>query len=88
VTAFSSDQARGYDTSRFLHAVKGGADGSHLIVGLPFGSYYAVAVSELPSDGTDAWQEPAFLERVAGRASTVTMREGERSTVELRRVRP
>jgi len=42
----------------------------------------------LPPDGADAWQDPAFLETAARRASSVTVREGERTILDLRRVNP
>ena len=55
-------------------------DGRFKITGLPPGEYYAVAVDRLePGQSGD----PEFLERVRGRAVSLTLREGETRTVDL-----
>jgi hypothetical protein len=49
------------------------------LIGLPAGSYYAAAVAQLPDDGDDAWQDPAYLESLIGRATTFGLGEGQSS---------
>jgi hypothetical protein len=88
VIAYSRDRDRWYELSRFLRLTRTGEDGTYTIEGLPFGSYYAFAPNDLPSDGADAWQEPAFLEAAMRRASSFSVREGERTTLDLRRIEP
>jgi hypothetical protein len=88
VVVFSRDRDRWYERSRFERLTLTSDDGTYTIEGLPFGTYYAFAPNELPPDGADAWQDPAFLETAARRASSVTVREGERTILDLRRVNP
>lgn len=88
VVVFSVDHDRWYDRSRFLRLTHTGEDGTYSVQGLPFGRYAVIAPSELPSHGDDAWQDPAFLETAAREASWVTLRDGERTTLDLRRARP
>lgn len=54
------------------------ADGSFSIAGLAADTYYAVPVREVPADGADAWQEPAFLESLIPAAMNVLVAEGSR----------
>jgi hypothetical protein len=61
-----------------------GADGTFTIAGMPAGSYYAVAVSRLPADGDDAWQDPEYLRALIPRAVSVTLRDGRQTAVDLR----
>jgi hypothetical protein len=88
VVVFSRDRDRWYDQSRFLRLTQTGDDGRYTVEGLPFGSYYVIAPTELPANGADAWRDPAFLETAARRATSVTVREDERVNVDLRRVSP
>jgi protocatechuate 3,4-dioxygenase beta subunit len=84
IVVFSTDRTRWYSTSRFLRAFSAGNDGRFSVEGLPFGTYYTTALGRLPADGEDAWQDPAFLSSLIGRASTVTVRDGETQTIALR----
>ena len=63
--------------SRFLRAASTNAEGVAGFAALPAGSYYAAAVAQLPSDGDEAWQDPAFLESLVGRATSFTLGEGQ-----------
>ena len=51
---------------------------------VPAGSYYAAAVAQLPSDGDEAWQDPAFLESLVGRATSFALGEGQSQALTLR----
>lgn len=69
--------------SRFMRTSVASAEATFNIAGLPFGSYYAAAVAQLPNEGDDAWQDAAFLESLALHASTFTISEGQKRTLSL-----
>jgi hypothetical protein len=75
---FATDRDRWYPASRFLRSALAGSDGTFSLTGLPFGSYYAVAVHSVPSDGDEAWQDPQFLTSLIPRASAVTLGDAQR----------
>jgi hypothetical protein len=84
VILFSPDRDRWYPSSRFLRQAAAGGDGAIALSGLPPGAYYAAAVAHLPADGDDAWQEPAYLESLVGRAATFTLGEGQKQVLNLK----
>lgn len=84
VIVFSTDRDRWYPSSRFLRTAVSGADGTFSIAGLPFGSYHAAAVAQLPVEGEDAWQSAEFLTSLVPRASTVTVGMGQNPPLSLR----
>ena len=56
-------------------------DGRFILADLPAGEYLVAALTDLdPND----WQDAAFLEQVAPAAVSVTIREGEKKTQDLR----
>jgi len=81
---FAADRDRWYPASRFLRNALAGSDGTFSLAGLPFGSYYAVAVHNMPSDGDEAWQDPQFLTSLIPRASSVTLGEAQKEPLNLR----
>jgi hypothetical protein len=81
---FSPDRDRWYPASRYLRVTTAGADGAIAFAGLPAGSYYAAAVATLPADGEDAWQEPAYLESLVGRAVAFALGEGQAQVLNLK----
>ena len=84
VMVFASDRARWYPGTRYMRRTVAAADGAFTIAGLPFGNYYvaAVAAAKVPADGDD-WQDPAFLETLVPRATTVTVSDGDTHPVRL-----
>src|SRR5206468_3535013 len=84
VIAFSVDRDRWYMGSRFLRMATAGERGVFSVKGLPFGSYYVAAVDRLQDEGDNAWQDPDFLARLARSATTVTVRDGQSQTLDLR----
>ena len=84
VVVFSPDRDRWYPMSRYLRAASAGADGAISLTGLPAGTYFAAAVPALPSDGDDAWQDPAFLESLLAHATTFTLGEGQQQVLNLK----
>jgi len=81
---FSADRAQWYPTSRFIRKTAAGTDGAFSLTGLPAGIYYAAAVTQLPSEGAEAWQDPEFLDTLALQASTVTIVEGQPVSLNIR----
>ena len=88
VLVFATDRDRWYPASRFLRTTLAGSDGTFSLTGLPFGSYYAIAVRSLPSDGDQAWQDPQFLTSLIPRASAVTLGDVQRVPLNLRLATP
>jgi len=77
VVVFPLDRGLWFPRSRYLRSTATDADGSFRIEALPPGSYSAVAVSALPADGDDAWQDPAWLASLVKDAVTVPLANGE-----------
>jgi len=86
VIAFSTDRDRWYMASRFMRRAIAGERGVFSLKGLPFGSYYVVALDRVPDDGSDAWQDPEFLAALVQNATTLTVRDGQSQTIDLRTV--
>ena len=85
VIVFPMARDRWYPASRYMHvAASAGADATFTLTGLPYGSYYAAAVAQLPNEGADAWQDPAYLESLIARSSTVTLSDGQKLRLNLR----
>jgi len=84
VVIFATDRDRWYAASRFLRLAEAGADGAVAIKGLPPGSYYATAIARLPVDGDDAWQDPAYLETLVGRAAAFALGIGQKQGLSLK----
>ena len=81
---FSTDRSQWYPRSRHVQRSRTETDGSFSVSGLPAGQYYAVPLREVPTDGDDAWQEPAFLESLIPGASSVLIGDGGRASVNFR----
>ena len=81
---FPTNRDRWYPGSRFLRTTAAGTDGAFTLTGLPMGTYYAGAVAQLPQEGSEAWQDRAFLESLVPRASTVTLSEAQKISLILR----
>jgi protocatechuate 3,4-dioxygenase beta subunit len=84
VIVFSTDRGSWYPASRFLRQVATARDGLYHLLGLPSGSYYAAAVTRLPVEGEEAWQDPAFLDTLAFGATMVTLSEGQWQALNLK----
>jgi hypothetical protein len=81
VVVFADDAAKLVFPTRYFRSVRGNQQGRFTVRGLPPASYLAVAVSHLEEGEA---QDPEFLRQLRDRASSVSLREGETRTVELR----
>jgi hypothetical protein len=78
---FAQDKAKWTAGSRYQSAGRPDQDGRFKISGLPEGEYYIIAVDRLePGQSSD----PDFLESVRVRATSLSLREGETRTVDLK----
>ena len=88
VIVFSVDRNLWGAHSRHLKLTPSSPDGTFRVSGLAPGAYWAAALDPAETRiDNGAWQDPAFLDRLAVQASRVTFAEGERRTVTLRLAR-
>jgi hypothetical protein len=81
VVVFADDANRWRWPSRYVRVARTDASGHFEIRGLPPDARYLVAAVEYLEDGEE--QDSKFLERLRGRATTVTLNEGEQRSVQL-----
>ena len=71
--------------AQFLNFTRRKPDGTFAIAGLPAAEYYVAAVDRMQgNEGFGEWQDPAFLNAIAPRASWVILSEGQSASVTLR----
>jgi len=83
---FPTDRSRwsGYSAAPArLSSARAATSGSYTISNVPAGEYYVVAIAD--EDAVD-WMNPVTLERLARAATTITLRDGEKRTLDLRTV--
>jgi hypothetical protein len=85
VTVFSSEPDHWYPFSRYVRRVQTASDGAFVITGLPPGGYCVAAVAPPPEGDEASWQAPWTLESAMTGATFVTLNEGQRIAVDLRR---
>jgi hypothetical protein len=82
VLVFADDETRWTFPGRFVRSARGSAQGNFSVRGLPPGvGYLAAAVSHLEEGEAE---DPEFLSSLRERATSVSLREGETKTIELR----
>lgn len=81
VVIFAADSNRWPFPSRFVALGRPNQGGSFRVSGLPPETYLVVPLPAL--DGTE-WQDPEFLDKLRGLATSVTLGEGETRTLELK----
>jgi hypothetical protein len=82
VVVFAEDQARWAFPTRFVRTARGNQQGTFSLRGLPPGTRYLAAAVDSIDDGEA--QDPEFLNGLRERASSVSLRDGEAKTIELR----
>jgi hypothetical protein len=81
IIVFPADRQRWTPGSRRVRTMRPATDGTFGGKGLPPGEYFLAAVTDLePGE----WNDPAFLDQLVRFAVTVTLREGETTTQDLR----
>jgi protocatechuate 3,4-dioxygenase beta subunit len=87
---FSTDRDRWYPGSRYFRRAAPDGNGSFLLRGLPPGDYHvaALAAADVPREGETAWQDPEFLESIAGRTVFATLTEGQKLSISARLITP
>ena len=81
IVVFSTDRSAWTVGSRRVRQVRPSNDGRFYTAGLPAGSYYVCAVTDL--DPAQLY-DPAFLEQLAPSAFTITLADGEQKTQNLK----
>ncbi|MNC88369.1 hypothetical protein D3C83_41770 [compost metagenome] len=81
---FPDDATKWTYPSRYVRSVRTDEQGTFRITGLPPERYLAVAV-DFAEDGE--WTDAEFLERIRPEATSFSLADAERRTLELRLVR-
>jgi len=79
---FARDRERWVPNSRFIRTGRPDQDGRFKVTGLPAGAYYAIALEYI--DPADDTSDPDFLDRLRGKAGTVSLGDGEARTIDLK----
>jgi carboxypeptidase family protein len=79
---FPTDSRKWKPGGRHLRMSRTDQDGRFNVSGLPSGDYYAIALEAAP--GAPDWTDPEYLERLRGKATSVSVDEGETKPVDLR----
>jgi uncharacterized protein (DUF2141 family) len=83
VIAFPTERERwsnyGADPARIMSKAADN-DGAFVLTGLPDGDYFAVAVDGMQHD---AWADPKFLEAAAALATRISLKVGEKKSLDL-----
>ena len=81
VVAFAVDPQFWRPQSRRISTSRTGTTGAYRIRGLPAGDYYVLATDDVEQG---EWFDPAYLGSVKDKATTVTVRDGDTKTLDLR----
>jgi Carboxypeptidase regulatory-like domain len=81
VIAFATEPQYWRAQSRRISTSRTGASGTFRIRALPAGDYYVLAVDDVEQG---EWFDPAYLDSVKGKATRVTLNEGDKKTQDLR----
>lgn len=82
VLIFPDDERRWIFPSRFVRSTRGNDQGNFTVRGLPPGVGYLAAAVSYVEEGEA--EDPEFLAGLRDRATSVSLREGETKTIELR----
>ena len=85
VVAFPRDPAQRFAGSRFFAMAPVSAAGAYRLRALPPATYFVAVIDRSPGADEEAWQDAAPLERIARDATVVTVTEGQRASIDLKR---
>jgi hypothetical protein len=78
---FPVDKTYWTPRSRRVRETRPATDGAYAIVGLPPGDYLIAALTDVEAG---EWNDPTFLESLAGSAAKVTLAGGRKTVLDLR----
>jgi hypothetical protein len=81
IVAFTADRVLWRENGRRLRSVRPAPDGVFSITDLPAGEYLLAAVDNAPPED---WQQASFLEQLAAASVKVTIRDGAKTTQDIR----
>jgi len=81
VVVFADDPEKWTFPSRYVQTVRSTAEGAFSIRALPPGGRYLIAALDYLEQGEQ--QDPEFLERIRGRASSVSLADGDKKSIAL-----
>jgi hypothetical protein len=85
IIVFSTDRDRWHPYSRFVKEGSCDADGTFSVGALPPAEYFVAAMDRIEgSERAGEWQDPAFLEALAGSATRVSLTEAQPGFVSVR----
>jgi hypothetical protein len=82
IVVFSTDERTWFNRSRAVVQVRPASDGSFSVRGLPAGSYWMAALTDL--EQRDEWVDPVVLRQLVPAAVKVTLADGEKKTQDIR----
>jgi protocatechuate 3,4-dioxygenase beta subunit len=86
VVVFAADPSRWFPQSPFLRLDTTGPEGTFAVESLPPGAYRVAAIDDdlgMTAARDETWQQPAFLEDLVPHARSVTVRERQRTVVDV-----
>jgi hypothetical protein len=84
VVAFPADPERRFAGSRFFAATHVSAGGAYRLRALTPAIYFVAVIDRFRDADEEAWQEPAFLERLAREAMPMTVTDGQHASLDLK----
>ena len=81
ILVFSADRKHWTPGSRRVRTTRPATDGAFSVKGLPPGEYFLGALTDLE---TGEWNDPTLLEQLVPSSATVTLRDGETTTKDVR----
>ena len=81
ILVFSADRKYWTPGSRRVRTTRPATDGAFSVKGLPPGEYFLGALTDLE---TGEWNDPTLLEQLVPSSATVTLRDGETTTKDVR----
>ena len=81
ILVFSTDRKHWTPGSRRVRTTRPATDGAFSVKGLPPGEYFLGALTDLE---TGEWNDPTLLEQLVPSSATVTLRDGETTTKDVR----